>query len=124
MTMPQTDKPMLACGHRANATSEGKPACAICVGTHSGAMIPVAAPDLTERTARCSCGTKQPSLNPRLAFFEYLGPESPAALHRCRCGYYDSAHQPGERYQVKDHPFEPHGAYEFDSYYCGHNGWD
>ena len=129
--MTTDQKPLLACGHRANSTitdhetGARSPGCAICVGLAPGATTPVPEPDLTGRSARCSCGATRPSDSERgLAFFEYLGPKSPAALQRCRCGYYDTAHVPGARYQVKDHPFKPHGAYEFDTYYCGHAGWD
>ena len=110
-------EPMMACGHRANATeSDGNPACAICVGIpglHADSTtIDPNPPDLTIRTARCAyygrpargrsregpcngswairdqpCLCERPSTD-NLAFFE----------HR---------------------PSEPH-----DRYYCGCWGWD
>jgi hypothetical protein len=66
-----------------------------------------------------------------LPFFEYKGEGSKAAMEHCKiCGFFEVAHvgpKMGEWMkdrQPKDHPFEPHGAYEFDSYYCGCWGWD
>jgi len=48
-------KPMMKCGHAANATSEGKPVCAICVGMKPGAdEIDQSPPSLAGRKAICA----------------------------------------------------------------------
>ena len=64
---------MMACGHAANSvnTKTGQPSCIICIGIYPGAETIVVAPDLTNRTSKCSdCGKMAPSrLN--LPFFEY-----------------------------------------------------
>lgn len=86
---------------------------------------------LAGREAQCAncanCKTIVPS-SPNLAFFEYLGENSVAALTRCKCGYNLSAHcyslarvnpEP-----IKCSRFTAHGAYEYDRYYCGCRGWD
>ena len=105
------------------------------------------AEQLTGRTARCAygCGSTRPSDDPRgLAFFEYRGPGSKDATERCKCGFFKCAHEVeykqrislpfelkspfGRRKTVvedgKCQGFEPRGAAEFDSYYCGCRGWD
>lgn len=93
--------------------------------------------DLTGRTARCSCGRKEPS-SPKLAFFEYCGPGSKDAPERCTCGYMRCAHDPAfmeqnvpsnRRTVIEDGRctagvFTPRGPREFDSYYCGCWEWD
>ena len=63
---------MMKCGHAANATANGKPCCAICVGILAGAemvshMVPSA-----DRLAQCAyCKTTRPSSQwESLAFFE------------------------------------------------------
>jgi hypothetical protein len=135
-----TLQPIMTCGHAANATVDGVPCCAICFS-----VDPVGAttPGNTEivvgnRTARCTCGVTRPSSErEKLAYFQYRGEGSSEATRRCRnCSYYDRAHDPHE--MAKNVPsnrrtvvelgecsgFEPHGAYEFDSFYCGHAGWD
>lgn len=130
--------PMLACGHAANATdANGAPACAICICIDPGASVVADTPDLTNRTARCGCKRTRPSDPDELAFFEYCGPGSRRAHTSCKhCGYADVAHDPEHMArnvpsnrrtvveQGKCKGFEAHGAYEFDSYYCGHAGWN
>lgn len=127
---------MLSCGHAANATDgNGQPACAICVGLEKS--VPVAAPNLTGREARCGkfCAVVPSSLD--LAFFEFRGEGSPVSKRTCKkCGYADVAHDPAHMQrnvpsnrktvveQGKCSGFEPHGAYEYDTYYCGCRGWD
>lgn len=68
-----------------------------------------------------------------LPFFEYQGPGSKRATQQCKnCGYYDVAHEPAGPYRADGKlkskgicdNFEPHGAFEFDSHYCGCWGWD
>ncbi len=88
------------------------------------------------REARCSyCQTVVPSRE-SLPFFQFRGEGSREATETCRvCRCYEIAHHPRtdgpEAYRGKipsvigtPHPFEPHGAYEFDGYYCGCRGWE
>lgn len=92
----QTDrvgaKPMMACGHSANAVrvmSDGSrvPSCAICVGTNDDNLRVVEAPDLTGRRARCgyfrSCGSEQPA-SVDLWFFEHR-PDREYDEYYCAC---------------------------------------
>ena len=123
-------KPMMECGHAANATDgDGKPCCVICAGIHARSSTPVAAPDLTGRSARCTCGRTVPS-STDLAFFEFRGEGSKAAKETCaKCHYNIVAHPPRNPKPYAGAPFEhcvfePKGAWEFDSYYCGCRGWD
>jgi hypothetical protein len=37
------------------------------------------------------------------------------------CHYYEQAHG---KIHLACRNFEPNGAWEFDTYYCGHSGWD
>lgn len=96
--MRLAEKPLMQCGHTANATqkllfpdSEGRtevPLCAICLGINEGATrVAERAVDLSNRVAKCYCGRTRPS-SLKLAFFEYCQTE------------------------------------KFDRYYCGCNGWD
>ncbi len=87
-----------------------------------------------ERQARCSCGKLQLSSKSQdgsLFGFVDRGADSSAARQDCKhCGYFDIAHEVVKREGRSGHPafkcegFEPHGVYEFDSFYCGHGGWD
>jgi hypothetical protein len=120
-------KPMMGCGHRQNArTGDGRPACAICTGTDPLALVVVQDPSLEGRLARCMCGNTRPSIESEdgsLAFFEFRGEGSPKAKQMCKhCRYYEVAHRPEKNHDCKT--FEPHGAFEFDEYYCGCRGWD
>lgn len=86
-------KPMMGCGHAANATDgDGKPSCAICALIHPGASQVVAAPDLTGRVVRCSYfGTKCQSQEPSstdLAFFSH-NPTKPFDSMYCGCFGWD-----------------------------------
>lgn len=79
------------------------------------------------RVAKCGCGRAEPS-SKHLAFFQDRGPDSKDAQHTCKqCHYYDVAHTPevmARNKNLKCTDFEPHGAFEFDSFYCGCRGWD
>lgn len=117
---------MMTCGHAANATRhtpDGSiPSCAIC-----DCVEQAPAPDLTGRQARCGCGEVRPS-DPDLAFFEFRGEGSWAAQNVCKtCRYAKKAHETENwarsNGKVCD-SFQPHGAYEFDTFYCGCRGWD
>jgi hypothetical protein len=128
--------PLMACGCRAQGRIDGtgQP---VCVVHDSTTVIPE--PDLTGRTARCSCGATRPSTD-HLAFFEYRGPGSHSATDHCVCGYFQCAHDPeymaslapnrdGSRRRtvVEDGTcsgFRPRGPAEFDVYYCGCMGWE
>ena len=83
---------------------------------------------LEGRIARCGCGQERPSAH-SLPFFQYRGEGSRDAQERCKqCGKYEVAHHPGcsavSPDQYERHPFEPHGPFEFDGFYCGCSGWD
>lgn len=83
------------------------------------------------RMATCSygCGIVSPS-NPDLPFFEDRSEGSRAATQTCKhCRCYPQAHQPRETGEYpsvigKPHPFEAHGEYSADLFYCGCRGWD
>ena len=84
------------------------------------------------RTARCHCGRTQPSTDGGLGFYVYRGPGSAEADEHCKCGYHKCAHERQPRNvdprSVQERGectgFVPHGPHEFDSFYCGCNGWD
>ncbi len=81
------------------------------------------------RIAKCGCGNTRPSSEgEKLASFEFTGEGSKRALDICRnCAYAEVAHTPevmARNKNLKCMRFEPHGAYEFDSFYCGCRGWD
>lgn len=89
------NKPMMKCGHAANATTtnsigETIPTCAICVGiTPNALIVDNNPPNLENRIAKCAyCKNMQPSNPNELPFFEY---------------------RPNQKY---------------DLYYCGCRGWD
>lgn len=74
------------------------------------------------RSAICYCGNIRPS-SEKLAFFEYRGEGSKQATKSCKnCPYYDVAH--GKDHKSVCNNFTPHGAYEYDKFYCGCAGWE
>lgn len=81
-------------------------------------------PDLTGRQARCSCMRPPRPSDINLPFFEYRGPGSASADDTCHCGFARRAHTDQSLGKRLDHEFEPRGDVGFDSYYCGHSGWD
>lgn len=82
------DRPMMGCGHAANATHNGQPCCVICFGIHKGASTIAETPDLNGRTAKCaSCKNSRPS-NVNLAFFEWR-PTKAEDLYYCGCQGWD-----------------------------------
>lgn len=124
-------KPMMRCGHVANGQRKigdtWVPACVICSDTFQLEGTP----HLENRVAACMCGKKQLSAEyQRLAFFQYRGEGSPDALNTCKhCKFHRIAHEnkiAGKAQMAKQicDNFEPHGAWDFDSYYCGCRGWD
>lgn len=84
--VPKTNhnpKPMLKCGHTANAVDgEGKPACAICGCTEKGEE-----PFLAIRKARCECG-KIVSSKMTLPFFRHC-PDKEYDSYYCGCWGWD-----------------------------------
>lgn len=127
--------PFMKCGHQANARdANGKPICVICTGLKPEASEVAAEMSglLAGRWARCSCMRLMPStdaLMGKLAFFEYRGEGSNEATNYCRdCGYARSAHtrkEEGESVTTNVcNSFTPKGALQYDSFYCGHAGWD
>lgn len=131
--MTTQPKPLMKCGHQANGinASTNEPVCVICIGLIPGASEVAGwmSALLLDRQARCTCGREFPStmaLDDRLPFFEYRGEGSREALEYCgNCGYTRTAH---ERKEKKNNhicsEFKARGAREYDTYYCGHNGWD
>lgn len=90
----------------------------------------MSAPNVTTqvaRTAKCGCGRIEPS-SADLPFFEFRGEASLDAKRVCRhCHYFEVAHTPEVMVRnaaLKCTTFEPHGAFEFDVFYCGCRGWD
>lgn len=83
------NKPMMKCGHAANAESNGKPCCAICAGFNANAfVIAEEINNLEGRFAKCSyCGNKVPSNN-NLIFFKYQ-PDQEFDSYYCGCGGWD-----------------------------------
>lgn len=115
--------PMLTCGCAANATSEGKPGCAVHLCTE---VAPT--PDLTGRVAVCYGHCAKLPSTPSLAFFVYRGEGSPSAAQCATCGCVQEAHLPINphtgREGITGHPYAPRGPWPTDSYYCGCMGWD
>ncbi len=63
---------MMKCGHAANAVDgNGNPVCAICYGIKSAGREVVETPDLTGRTAKCSCCPKTVESTMDLPFFSH-----------------------------------------------------
>lgn len=117
---------MMKCGHAANGinTKTGTPCCVICVGLDPGAEIIAESPNLAGRKAKCGDCDRVVDSNESLAFFEYKGEGSRRALEICTCGYSKTAHEITNVENGSCSNFTPHGAYEYDSYYCGCRGWD
>ncbi len=83
-------KPLMKCGHAANVTSNGKPACAICFCTE----IAEKQPNLEGRKAKCCyCGkiansNGEGSGYKELPFFEYK-PNEEYDSYYCGCKGWD-----------------------------------
>ena len=74
------------------------------------------------RQAKCQCGKVVPSKE-SLPFFESKDAGSRLATIQCKhCVYHDAAHNKGHKLVCDN--FTPHGAFQYDSFYCGCNGWD
>jgi hypothetical protein len=92
--------PMMGCGHAANATSNGKPCCVICLEDPKSRQI-VEGPDLTGRMAKCSYGDTTVKSSTNLAFFKYKGDGSQESLNKCECGYWFIGHLPYWEARIK-----------------------
>lgn len=122
---------MMRCGHAANAEHEGNPCCVICAGTSPDAYRVSDYPtDIVERKAKCGCG-KVMSYSNTLAFYEYRGEGSRTSTHCKICGFSAQAHKEEKPahyatlQKCKDEgTYTPQGGLEYDSFYCGHAGWD
>lgn len=89
---------------------------------------------LEGRQARCHCGTIKPS-GTNLPFFRFKGEGSREATEVCGflvkgsiCHGHPTIHQEinpsTKRAGITDHEHQPHGAFEFDEFYCGCSGWN
>lgn len=121
---------LMECGHVAQAKDQhGNPVCVICIGIDKGATrIVQTKPDLTGRKAKCAYGHNEVASNYDLPFFEYKGVGSFESLQRCKnCNFFRVAHT-NEIRRIRNptvcNNFEPHGPFEFDTYYDGCRGWD
>lgn len=116
---------MMKCGHTDNATSGGKPVCAICIGTVKEAEIPASKddiPSLEGRKAGCWYCGKLRNSSWDLAFFQYrYGP----IYERCKtCNATLEWHKHPTMAPKPAHEFVGSGEFLPDSYYCGCRGWD
>lgn len=97
----------MKCGHSANATREGEPVCAVCLGIVPGAdVVDTDAPDLSGRMARCSYA--RPGTVTHRGGGQYASREFPSAV----------ASSPNLAF------FKAEPEQAEDSYYCGCWGWD
>jgi len=86
--------------------------------------------ELKNRVAKCVCGKTAPSDDSgKLAFFKFKGEGSEWAKLFCKnCGFSLAWHDKAkadEAYCPCDcENFESLDSFEFDSYYCGHAGWE
>lgn len=83
-------KPIMKCGHAANAVDKnGNPCCAICVGfTPNAFIVDDRTPDLTGRKAKCFYCGKERESSIELPFFEYK-PDKEYDKFYCGCGGWD-----------------------------------
>jgi hypothetical protein len=81
-------QPMMKCGHRANATSNGKPCCVICADITAGYNEVAPEPDLSKRMCKCpQCDKIVPSTK-AVAFFEHR-PDKEYDTHYDGCRGWD-----------------------------------
>lgn len=82
-------KPMMKCGHAANATNgEGKPVCVICIGIKPGAIEVDTTPSLAGRQAQCVYDKTICPSDSELPFFEST-PDKPFDSFYCGCRGWD-----------------------------------
>ena len=75
--------PMMKCGHAANATSDGKPCCAICSPSNGWDVVDNNA-IVEGREAKCGSCKNIKASSPNLAFFEHR-PDKPLDSYYCGC---------------------------------------
>jgi len=107
------DKPMMMCGHAANATTgDGKPSCVICAGLTPDALIVNETPPLfLGRMARCSYYNTLPKGR------NHEGPERDG----CKKGNFCLCEKPSNTNLAF---FQHNPTREYDEFYCGCYGWD
>lgn len=84
-------KPMMKCGHAANAVRSGtnEPVCVICAGIVAGYDEIADSPDLIGRKAHCAYGNHAiVDSSTDLAFFEHH-PEKESDIYYCGCHGWD-----------------------------------
>lgn len=103
-----TDRPMMMCGHTANATTAGEPCCAVCLGPASRTINPNYKPPAEGRMMRCSYASRPEHAerhpgggSERGRTFESVRPSNPQAAF-----------------------FEARPDEAEDRFYCGCWGWD
>jgi len=104
-------KPLMKCGHAANATNTltGKPSCAICVGITANAEEIAETPDLSLRRARCN----------------YFGKTNRNFKNESNYGCLGKAICDCEQPSSTDLPFfELRMMDDFDKFYCGCKSWN
>lgn len=76
------------------------------------------------REAKCFCGRIVPS-SEKLPFFESRDEGTRMATDTCKnCRYAEVAHRGETRNKKVCENFEPMGAWQYDTFYCGCRGWD
>lgn len=83
---------------------------------------------LMNRKAKCSHCGKIVQSNTTLQFFIYRGENSSESNQICKnCGYHVDAHNLNNLLYLQNivcNDFQKHGPWEYDSFYCGCNGFD
>lgn len=83
---------------------------------------------LENRVAKCVCGkTAASDDSGKLAYFEFQGEGSERGRKICKnCGMGAAWHTNKDPHEWNPScdSFEAIGSFEFDSYYCGHAGWE
>ena len=102
------NNPMMKCGHAANSTSNGRPACVICAPNPKAYQIDDNPPLLEGRMARCSYYGKRPSGR------NHEG-------DNCKRGEICKCEKPSNSNLAF---FTGHPDKDYDEFYCGCWGWD
>jgi hypothetical protein len=105
-------KPMMMCGHAANATNAatGAPICAICAGmTPNAKIVDTTVPDLDGRVAICSYAQRS---------------TDPEGFHQGGGQYARQQFKNGRESSTSLAFFKHQPAEATDQFYCGCWGWD
>lgn len=131
-----TDAILMDCGHRSQATANGRPVCAICIGTHAdeAARTVRQPPDLTGRKAHCIYCNQEADSSVGLPFFELGGDRrtAPPELRARWATAWQAVISAGGRSKadpllvasMDDLLRQVADAATGDLYYCGCKGWD